>query len=188
MEQKRKVMVCGAEQREQTRLGFGIEDLMTLLHDLVYILATVAIVFGFFVRVVTVDGDSMLPTLEDRDHVIMLNYLPYGEPQRGDVVVARIPGFSPDPIVKRVIAVSGDEVDIDFSGGTVSVNGEILCEDYISGPTNLHFGGDGVTFPLTVEDGCVFLMGDNRNDSYDSRYSPIGQVDTRYILGCVYLP
>lgn len=164
---------------------FAVEDLMTLLHDLVYILGVVAVVFVFFVRVVTVDGKSMQPTLQERDHLLLLSNLWYTEPEAGDVVVARIPGFSDEPIVKRVIAVEGDVVDIDFESGTVAVNGVILEEKYIAEPTYRDFGELGVDFPVVIKPGCVFLMGDNRNVSYDSRYAPIGQVDTRYILGRV---
>lgn len=185
MERDKNDMVHASGNKERPESGLKMADLITLLHDLVYILAAAAIVFGFFGRVVTVDGDSMLPTLKDREHVILLNNLPYGEPQRGDIVVARIPAFSSELIVKRVIAVQGDVVDIDFAAGTVSVNGQILQEDYVRGATTIHFGMEGVAFPLTVEEGCVFLLGDNREDSYDSRYAPIGQVDTRYILGKV---
>ena len=165
--------------------AFGVEDLMTLLHDLVYILGTVALVFVFFFRVVTVDGDSMCPTLRDRDKVLLLSSIWYGDPQTGDIVVARIPAFSSEPIVKRVIAVGGDVVDIDFDTGQVFVNGQVLEEAYIPEPTRRDFGQQGTDFPLTVEPGCVFLMGDNRNESYDSRFEKIGQVDERNILGRV---
>ena len=165
--------------------GFGIEDVMTLLHDLVYILAAVALVFTFFVRVINVDGPSMEPTLQTKDKLVLLSNLWYREPQRGDVVVARIPEFSPDPIVKRVIAVEGDVVDIDFEAGTVSVNGTVLEESYVSGPTNRDFDAYGVSFPMQIEENCVFLLGDNRNMSYDSRFEAIGQVDKRNIMGKV---
>lgn len=161
----------------------GVKDLMILLHDLVYILAAVALIFVFFVRVISVGGESMLPTLEDQDTLILLSGLWYNDPQPGDIVVARIPEFSTEPIIKRVIAVEGDTVDIDFDAGTVSVNGEILQEDYILESTFLEFGQMGLSFPVTIEPGCVFLLGDNRNDSVDSRFALIGQVDTRYILG-----
>lgn len=177
----------GRYGKKNTRLflGLGVEDWMTLLHDLVYILGTVAVVFVFFVRVFTVEGLSMQPTLREGDQLLVLNQLWYSTPQAGDVVIARVPEFSEDPIVKRVIAVEGDVVDIDFGTGAVSVNGEILEEEYTSEPTYRDFGSMGVEFPLVVEPGCVFLLGDNRNVSYDSRYEPIGQVDTRCILGRV---
>lgn len=165
--------------------GFGMEDLLTLLHDLVYILATVALVFTFFIRVITVDGASMEPTLQAEDKLVLLSNLWYWEPQRGDVVVAQIPDFSPDPIVKRIIAVEGDTVDIDFKAGTVSVNGCVLEEAYVSGPTNRNFDAYGVSFPMRIEENCVFLLGDNRNLSYDSRFEAIGQVDRRNIMGKV---
>lgn len=164
---------------------FTPRDLLTLLHDLVYILAVIVLVFVFFVRMITVDGDSMQPTLQNDDRLVLLSSLWYSEPERGDVVVARIPDFSSSPIVKRVIAVEGDVIDIDFETGSVYVNGELIHEDYILEPTLRHFGEEGVAFPLVIEKGHVFLMGDNRNDSYDSRYAPIGQVDCRYILGKV---
>ena len=173
------------ESRSGAPNGFGVEDLMVLLHDLVYILGTVALLFLFFIRVVTVDGDSMLPTLQDQDNLMLLSNLWYHDPQPGDVVVARVPEFSPEPIVKRVIAVEGDVVDIDFEEGTVSVNGCVLEEAYIMEPTYRDFAEAGTEFPLTVEPGCVFLLGDNRNVSYDSRYAPLGQVDKRNILGKV---
>ena len=165
--------------------GFGLEDLMTLLHDLVYILAAVALVFTFFVRIITVDGISMEPTLRQEDKLVLLSRLWYREPQRGDLVVARIPEFSRDPIVKRVIAVEGDVVDIDFYAGTVSVNGTVLEEDYISGPTHLNFMEKGLSFPVEIQENCVFLLGDNRNQSYDSRFGTIGQVDQRNVVGKV---
>ena len=84
------------------------------------------------------------------------------------------------PIIKRIIAVGGDTVDIDFDKHEVYVNGELIDEPYIAQPTRLEYD---VKFPITVEDGRVFVMGDNRNDSLDSRSSKIGTVDERYIFG-----
>ena len=161
------------------------QDLMIILHDLVYILSAVAVIFMFFFRVVTVEGDSMNPTLCNRDRVIMLSGIWYDDPAAGDIVVARIPSFSAEPLIKRIIAVEGDTVDIDYAAGNVLVNGESLQEAYIPEPTFRDFEEAGLTFPQEIGEGCVFLLGDNRNMSYDSRFYLIGQVDRRNILGKV---
>ena len=90
-----------------------------------------------------------------------------------------------EPIVKRIIATGGDTVDIDPVTGDVSVNGEVLDEPYINETIDvLEHMGD-LTYPQTVPEGCVFVMGDNRNASTDSRASRLGMVDERYILGHV---
>lgn len=156
---------------------------LLFLRDIAYILAVLTILFTFFVRISRVKGDSMYPSLVNKDQTLLLSSIWYRQPQRGDIVVARVPQFSQDPIVKRVIAVEGDTVDIDFESGEVFVNGKVLEEPYINAPTNRSFGDQGTEFPLTVEKDHVFLMGDNRNDSYDSRYAAIGQVDQRCIMG-----
>ena len=105
----------------------------------------------------------------------------YHDYKYGDIVILRKNGVvDDDPIVKRVIAVEGQTVDIDFAEGIVYVDGEALEEDYIREPT---YTAEGTEFPLTVPEGCVFVMGDNRNDSDDSRDSALGPVDTRCVLG-----
>jgi len=163
--------------------GEGVCDQMLMLHDLVYILAVVVLLFTFFTRMSMVEGDSMYPTLVHHDRMILLSSVWYRNPQPGDIVVAQVSSFSKDPIVKRVIAVEGDTVDIDFDNGIVFVNGEALEESYINEPTYRQFYEEGLSFPVVIEENHVFLMGDNRNDSYDSRYAAIGTVDCREILG-----
>ncbi len=175
-----------AGQAVKKKLSFS-EQCYTILHDLVYILAFVTIFFVFAIRVVSVDGTSMLPTLVHRDYVLLLSNVFYDDEdiEYGDVVVALAPRFDNEPIVKRVIATAGQTVDIDFDLGIVYVDGVALEEDYILAPTYTHFREKGVTFPLTVQEGHVFVLGDNRNGSSDSRLATIGQVDTDYILGKV---
>ena len=95
-------------------------------------------------------------------------------------MVLRKQSFLEEPIVKRVIALEGQTVDIDFTTGSVEVDGKILNEPYIN---ELTFRSDGTEFPLTVPEGSVFVMGDNRNHSNDSRDVRLGTVDTGYILG-----
>lgn len=170
------------ERKKSARRG----EWLVLCHDLVYILAAVLLLFTFFIRMSQVEGGSMNPTLVNHDRMLLLSNVWYSEPRRGDIVVATVPEFSAEPIVKRVIAVAGDTVDIDFERGIVYVNGKALDEPYILAPTRNDFGSEGVAYPLVVEKDHVFLMGDNRNDSYDSRYSSIGQVDERRILGKVF--
>ena len=105
----------------------------------------------------------------------------YTDPQPGDIVVlTKEFDAARGPIVKRIIAVEGQTVDIDFVSGAVYVDGELLEEDYINEPTYVE---EGTEFPLTVPEGSIFVMGDNRNHSSDSRSSDLGTVDTRYVIG-----
>ena len=105
----------------------------------------------------------------------------YNEPQQGDIIVAAKESFrNGEPIIKRVIATEGQTVDIDFGTGIVYVDDVALDEPYAKTPTTLK---ESVSFPLTVEEGCVFVMGDNRNRSKDSRFIEIGLIDTREIIG-----
>ena len=158
-----------------------IRECLEYLHDIVYTLAVILLVFTFCARVVVVSGSSMFPTLADGDYLLILNNPLCGELEQGDIVVASMDRFKDgEAIVKRVIATEGQLVDINFRTGVVYVDGEPLEEDYIFTPTYL---SEGMEFPLVVEEGCVFLMGDNRGDSRDSRAPEIGLVDTREILG-----
>ena len=157
------------------------EVCLDYLHDVVYILAVVLLVFTFCVRIVIVSGSSMFSTLADGDYLLLLNRPLCGELERGDIVVASMDRFRDgEAIVKRVIATEGQTVDIDFRAGVVYVDGIPLEEDYIYTPTYL---SEGMECPLVVDEGCVFLMGDNRGDSRDSRAPEIGLVDEREILG-----
>ena len=140
------------------------------------------LVFSFFFRIIQVDGASMVPTLQNGDKLIVwgAGY----EPQRGDVVIVDSYTAYGKPLVKRVIAKGGDTISIDYASGTVTINGEVLDEDYIAEPTYL---GYDVEFPYTVPEGTVFVMGDNRNNSSDSRTDMVGNIKRENIIGKAWL-
>lgn len=169
--------------------------------DWLEILATaviaVVLIFSLVFRVATIDGDSMKNTLTGANKVtgtigdkVIITNLNY-TPEQGDIVVVsrnvensvNAQAVSDAPIIKRVIAVGGQTVNIDFKTATVYVDGKALKEDYISTPTTDKYD---VEFPLYVPEGYIFVLGDNRQDSLDSRSSRIGEgglIDTRYVLG-----
>lgn len=149
--------------------------------DAIYIAAWILTVYMLFFRIVVVVGPSMYNTLIQGDRLLLVSSLIYREPERGDIVVCSEQSFDNGTcFVKRVIATEGQEVDIDFDTGTVYVDGVALQEDYIHSPTTRY---EGIDFPVTVEEGHVFVMGDNREHSTDSRSPQIGQVDKRQIVG-----
>lgn len=162
------------------------ELIYELVHDALYIIAVITLVFVFFMRMVSVQGPSMTPTLLNGDRLTLLSNTLYTEPKAGDVVVASVPTYSDgEAIVKRVIAVEGQEVDIRYDAAgvaTVYVDGKALEEPYINEAMGYPQYAT-ISFPTTVPEGCVFVMGDNRNHSADSRYPDIGIFDDRYIMG-----
>ena len=139
-------------------------------------------VFLFIIRVIDVKGTSMNPTLYEGDKMLVSGL--FYEPKAGDVVVFKKDEYDPDKaLVKRIIATEGQEVNIDFDTGIIMIDGEEIDEPYIAELTKnkLDFIG-----PKEVPEGCVFVLGDNRNMSTDSRKTEIGMVDERLILGKVY--
>ena len=166
------------KQEKQTAKG---RDLYEWVQSLVGSVLVVVAIFTFVIRMMGVDGHSMLNTLQHGDRLLVVNSMLYHDYKYGDIVILRKNGvFDDDPIVKRVIAVEGQTVDIDFAEGIVYVDGEALEEDYIREPP---YTAEGTEFPLTVPEGSIFVMGDNRNGSSDSRDYRLGTVDTRYVIG-----
>ena len=157
------------------------KTILLYLHDLVYMLAGIMLVFLLLFRMVIVSGSSMYETLHHGDWLILISNVFYRDPEYGDIIVASKDSFNNgEAIIKRVIATEGQIVDIDFNAGVVYVDGVPLDEPYTYTPTNYP---EGVAFPLLVKEGCVFAMGDNRNNSRDSRHPHIGLIDKREILG-----
>ena len=157
------------------------QNVLLYVHDLMYMLLIVMILFLIAFRVIVVNQSSMFSTLWDGDYLLLVSNLFSGEPKQGDIVVISKQSFDEGkPIVKRVIATEGQTVDIDFESGTVYVDGKALREPYIHNETT---NEEGTEFPLTVAENCIFVLGDNRAVSLDSRSPQIGQIDRREVLG-----
>ena len=153
-------------------------DIFDWVQSMVVALLVCVLLFTFVVRIVNVSGTSMLDTLHNNDRIVISDL--FYKPSQGDIIVLRKTSFSDEPIVKRVIALGGQTVNIDFEKGVVYVDGEALDEPYILEPTRRRIDFEDETL---VPEGCVFVMGDNRNGSTDSRDLRIGCVDERLIIG-----
>lgn len=170
------------EESNQASKKNPVGELHGWFREILICMSMVTLVFVFLVRLVSVDGNSMLPTLHNYDMMVLLSSVIY-EPEAGDIIVLRAPGYT-QPLVKRIIATEGQTVDIDFAAGVVYVDGVALKEEYVAEPT---FDRGDQPFPQTVAEGCVFVLGDNRNHSSDSRYALVGQVPEEQILGKVLM-
>ena len=138
-------------------------------------LVIIFVIFTFLFRAVSVVGSSMEPTLSDGNWLLVSSQ---GEYERGDIIIITQPNDRNEPLVKRIVALGGETIDIDFRTHEVRVNGELLDEPYIFEPTALSYD---VTFPYHVPEGCVFAMGDNRNNSRDSR--ALGPIPEEELMG-----
>lgn len=155
-------------------------------------LAVVIFVFTLIFRGVTVDGDSMLPTLSNSEYLIISDLL--YTPKAGDIVVVQAPHYKDgtEPIIKRIIATEGQTVEINFHTWEIRVDGVLLQEPYIlrdgafMNAESMLPDENGIA-QVRVQENCIFIMGDNRNDSLDSRSELIGQIDERYIMGRVLI-
>lgn len=156
------------------------KELYLNIRVLVGMMTVFVLIFTFVARIIVVSGPSMENTLWGGDLILVwsLGYTP----EQGDIVVLTQESYQEDSIVKRVIATEGQRVDIDYSAGTVHVDGEVLEEDYTKETMLIPNYGEGINH-VVVPDGCIFVMGDNRNHSADSRHPDIGIVDNRCVIG-----
>lgn len=159
-----------------------VDETLDLFRSLAVTFTIVLLVCTFVIRPANVFGISMNSTLYEGDFLVLWKLL--YTPKQGDIVSANCPGLN-EAIVKRVIALPGQEVDIDFGRGIVYVDGVALDEPYINNPTINDEGG--FTYPVTVPEGCYFCMGDNRQHSKDSRSADVGFIPRDDILGKVIM-
>ena len=193
MNEEFKEILDNAEKNMKTEAEENVSDnnekrnIPKIIVEFVSIIASsivaIMLIFTFAFRIVGVSGPSMMNTLIDGDWLLVSAFIT--EPERGDIVIVTQPNAFNEPIVKRVIAVEGDTIDIDFENATVKINGKIINEPYLGSPTTTDEGA--WTYPLTLKEGQVFVMGDNRQHSSDSRSPDIGLIDENYILGQVIL-
>ncbi len=171
-----------AAAAEKAPVGFK-GKLISQLFDVVDVFITavimILIVFTFVFRFVGVEGTSMVETLHENDWLAITSTI--NKVERGDIVVITQPNYFNEPLIKRVIGLSGETIDLDIENQKVYIDGVPLEEDYTSSPLKL----EDLSFPMTVPEGCVFVMGDNRSGSTDSRSSMVGMIDEDYLLGKV---
>ena len=167
-------------EKKFTKRNAFVNEIIEYIESIFTLMIIVMLAFTFLVRTSQVNGSSMYPTLEDGDQLLISKL--FYEPKQGDIVVVTHPNMPEDEpaLIKRVIALEGQTVDIDFEKGLVFVDGEVLEEDYIAEPTYNQIDFEG---PITVPKGEVFVLGDNRNNSADSRDDRYGTFDKDYILG-----
>lgn len=190
-----------AKEAEQnapdTRLAKFADDFIELLESVLVSIFVILLVFAYFMRPVTVDGMSMFPTLNDGDQLVMCRL--FYQPEPGDIVVVsneeghilNADGEAVNSgralnenLIKRVIAVAGQTIKVDAAAGAVYVDDVKLDESYIA---ELTFTDDGAfSYPITIPEGYIFVMGDNRNHSTDSRNALVGVVETKDVLGKAY--
>lgn len=169
------------EKEQKEKSGGFVVEIYEWLEAVAFALALVVLMFTFVFRIVSVSGPSMQPTLHSGDRIVLSSL--FYTPKNGDIVVVTQPNsHDNEPLIKRVIAVEGQTIDVDAETDTVMVDGVKLNETYIL-EQDIEREGDAYEFPITVPEGKIFVMGDNRNDSFDSRDPGLGMVEEKYIMG-----
>ena len=182
LDKDQEITAAAAEADPKSRMRKAAMDLFEIIEMFTVCASVIMILFTFILHPTVVDGPSMEDTLLDKDY-LLISALPY-EPEAGDIVVVHNVGLRhyDKPIIKRVIATEGQTIDIDFVTWTVTVDGKVVDEPYRKLAADGYITSDW-SYPLQVPEGHVFVMGDNRNHSADSRCHDIGLIDERCIVG-----
>ena len=186
MNENEELQQLSEEEMPQKSSGSGIfASLFEWVETLTLYFAIAMAVLTLLFTHSPVVGSSMYPTLEQGD-ILIIRKLGY-TPKNGDIIVCQSEVYGMDkPLVKRVIATGGQTVEIDYKTWTVKVDGVTLDEDYINYKPDVYMNrSDYLPDKFTVPEGKVFVMGDNRNDSWDSRLETVGLIDERNVLGKV---
>lgn len=171
-----------AKDRSGGKKYFAKKLALSLCKVVIIPAMVIYILFSQILGIAMVNGVSMIPTLQDKS-IVMMRRIGAHKPSRGDIIVFKADSFNEGEIlIKRVIALGGDTIDIDYIEGNVFINGEKLDEPYVAETMR---NGYGIETPFTVPDGHVFVMGDNRNYSVDSRFLTIGCIPYEDIIGIV---
>ena len=170
------------DKNKKSLYNLAAEYIYSVLSYLILFMTVIFIAFTFFFRLVSVEGGSMLPTLGTGDKIIISNFL--YSPDYGDIIAVNKEGAEDSSMIKRVIALPGDTVSINFETHIITVNGKVIFEDYgvtepISEAYDMNYPSDTVTVP----ENAVFVLGDNRNNSIDSRHNEVGFIDLNEING-----
>lgn len=181
------------ENTEETENLTPAGNAFDWIKSFLFSLTAVIFVFTLLFRGVTVSGDSMLPTLSDREYLVISDL--FYTPKPGDIVVVQPPNYKngTEPIIKRIIATEGQTVSINFNTWQVWVDGFEVEEDYVYFEPEMTMNAEDMLpdenglAEVKVKENCIFVMGDHRNDSLDSRSELIGHIDQRYIMGRVVL-
>lgn len=186
-----------AESEVQAKKTSLFADILEILETGLFFVILVLFLFTYFMRPVTVEGNSMVPTLQNKDLLFLYSFL--YEPRTGDIVVIdnhdshtldwqgeviEDDRSLEERIIKRVIAVEGQELFVDAEHGIVTVDGVQLQENYVNELTRTD--DRAFTYPITIPEGYIFVMGDNRNRSTDSRNPLVGLVPVEDVMGKTY--
>lgn len=183
-QQEKKPLLQMREDPEEQKKKLNVKkEIREWVVSLAVALIAVFLIRSFLFTVIRVDGESMLETLQNGERLIAtILDVKLGGVQRGDVVICHYPNRS-EYFVKRVVGMEGDTIEI--RDGITYLNGEALDEPFVAHPTTKYYG------PYQVPEGCVFVMGDNRANSNDSRYEDVGYLGEDMIVGrvrCVVWP